>query len=70
MDIITADVKTIDHLDIVKEMIEELEWLRFFYKEAGLYFENCTPFMCEGLRKKYDKLKEEQTTEEDLHGMC
>ena len=70
MDIITADVKTIDHLDIVKEMIEELEWLRFFYKEAGIYFENCTPFMCEGLRKKYDKLKEEQTTEEDLHGMC
>ena len=70
MDIITADVKTIDHLDIVKEMIEELEWLRFFYKEAGVYFENCTPFMCDGLRKKYDKLKEEQTTEEDLHGMC
>ena len=69
MDVLTVEVKATE-LDIIKDMIEELEWLRFFYKEAGIYFENCTPFMCEGLRKKYDKLKEEQTTEEDLHGMC
>ena len=69
MDVLTVEVKATD-LGIVKDMIEELEWLRFFYKESEIYFENCTPFMCEGLRKKYDKPKEEQTTEEDLHGMC
>ena len=69
MDVLTVEVKATD-LDIVKEMIEELEWLRFFYKEAGLYFEECTPFMRAGLREKYERLKEKQPREEDFNGMC
>lgn len=69
MDILTVEVKATD-LDIVKEMIEELEWLRFFYKEAGYHFIEDPPSAYSAIREKYEHLKEKQPREEDLNGMC
>ena len=68
MDVLTVEVKTTE-LDIVKEMIEELEWLRFFYKEAGYHFIESPLSAYATIRDKYEQ-EPKQAREEDLDGMC
>lgn len=67
MGIFTAKVKATD-LDIVKDMVEELEWLRFFYKEAECYFANPLSAYV-GIKYKFEQ-GHKQSKEEDLNGMC
>ena len=68
--VISTKVKATD-LDVVKDMIEELCWLRFFHQQSKYYMEFPIEVVEEQLRKEWEKnISDEYINEEDLNGMC